>query len=707
MQLIIAEKPSVAHLIAKAIGASHRKDGYLECSGYAVSWCFGHLVEMKQPDAYGDRYAKWRYENLPIIPDRFEYDVPESKAAQFNVLKKLMAREDVGAIVCATDAGREGELIFRLVYEHCGCKKQVKRLWISSMEDAAIKAGLAMMKDGSEYDRLYRAALCRAKADWLVGINATRLFSVLYDETLNIGRVMTPTLALLVRRKEAIASFKSKPHYTPQIDCGTFTAQAKRTEDKNVAEKIAQDSDGKVASVTKAERYEKSETPPALYDITSLQRDANRLLGFTAQQTLDYLQALYEKKLATYPRTDSRHLTEDMEDSTRKLAVALFDAASFTQGIEDYSPDFSRVIDGAKVSDHHAILPTIEVAGIDLSALPKGERDVLSLIIARLLVATAEMHTYEAVTVTLSCGGTDFTANGRTVLSDGWKRIDTAWRATLKDAKADDIDTNDSKAASLPQIAEDDVFEHVAATVREGKTTPPKHYTDDTLLSAMETAGACDTPKDAERKGLGTPATRAAIIEKLVTVGFAERRKKQLLPTKKGDNLIAVLPDMLTSPTLTAEWETRLLEMERGNIEEDVFMDGICDLVRMLVQRHDKPDPAFVHLLGGKAAGSGGEVIGVCPRCGGAIREHQKGFFCENNACTFALWKDNKFFAYKKKELTKAVAITLLKDGRVKMKGLYSEKTGKTYDATIVMDDSGGKYVNFKMEFEKGERKNG
>lgn len=644
MQLIITEKSSVARLIADALGADERKDGYLTGSGSIVSWCIGHLVEMKPADAYDERYAKWRYEDLPIIPPVWEYGVAEGRAEQFGVLKRLMADKNVDTVICATDAGREGELIFRLVYEQCGCTKPVKRLWISSMEDAAIKAGFADLKNGADYDSLYRSALCRAQADWLVGINATRLFSVLYGETLNVGRVMSPTLALLVRREEAIAAFVKKPFYIPQIDGGGFIAQAEKTENKNAAEKTAREANGKTAAVTSAERQEKSEAPPKLYDLTSLQRDANRLLGFTAQQTLDYLQSLYEKKLATYPRTDSRYLTEDMEDSTRNVITALLGTVPFMKDIKSHTPDLARIIDGSKVSDHHAVIPTMEAAEADPAALPDSEREILNLIITRLLTATAEKHTYEAVTITLSCDGTDFTAKGKVITHDGWKRIEAAYRATLKESPAKD----DEDGAALPDMMTGDTFKTVSASVREGHTAPPKHYTEDTLLSAMETAGVEDTPDDTERKGLGTSATRAATIEKLVKVGFAERKKKQMLPAEKGKNLIAVLPDMLTSPLLTAEWETRLLEVERGELKADAFMDGISDFTRLLVQKHDKPDPAFAKLFARKMKDSG-EQIGICPRCGEAVRERGKGFFCEDRACGFALWKDSKFSVIRKK----------------------------------------------------------
>jgi DNA topoisomerase-3 len=698
-KLIIAEKPSVAHSIAAVLGANEKKDGCYFGSGYIVSWCVGHLVELASADAYDEKYAKWRYADLPIVPKTWQYVIAKDRKKQLEILRGLMNDKDTQQVICATDAGREGELIFRLVYEKCGCTKPVKRLWISSMEDSAIQNGFANLKDGADYENLYAAALCRTKADWLVGINATRLFSVLYGATLNVGRVMSPTLALLTRREADIAAFKKEPFYIPEISCGGFTAAAAREQDKAAAEAVRLAADAQTAAVLSAEKQEKTSAPPRLYDLTSLQRDANRLLGFTAQQTLDYLQSLYEKKLATYPRTDSRFLTEDMEAAAKEIAGALTASLPFTQGIS-LTPDIKRVCDSSKVTDHHAIIPTMQSVKADMDALPAGERDILLLIASRLLCAVAPPHTFEAVTATLDCGGHTFTAKGKTVVKDGWKEIERAYLTALKD-KPEDKSIEDEK--SLPELAEGQTFEKVSASVREGQTAPPKHYTEDTLLAAMETAGAEDMPDDAERKGLGAPATRAATIEKLVGCGLAERRKKQMLPTDKGANLIAVLPDSLTSALLTAEWETKLLEVERGNMDAAAFMDGITEQTDELVKSHSAPIPEYAGLFGGGCADAG-EPIGICPRCGGAVRERQKGFFCENAACTFALWKDNKFFAYKKKTITKAVATALLKDGRAAMSGLYSEKTGKTYDATVVMDSSGDKYVNFKLEFESKKK---
>jgi DNA topoisomerase-3 len=690
----------VAKSIAAVVGAKKRNDGYFESEGYLVSWCYGHLVELAMPAAYGEQYRKWSRETLPILPDEWKYAASKDKKAQLGVLRGLMGRADVDTVVNACDSGREGELIFRLAYGQCGCGKPVKRLWISSMEEAAIRAGFADLKDGAGYDSLYHSALCRAQADYLVGINATRIFSILYGATLNVGRVITPTLALLVRREEAVAAFVKKPYYIPQIDCGGFTAQAERTEDKAGADKAAQEADGKTATVAKVEKQEKSEAPPRLYDLTGLQRDANRLLGFTAQQTLDYLQALYEKRLATYPRTDSKYLTEDMAESTGSLIGALAVAVPFAKGIEGFVPDLSRIIDSSKVGDHHAVIPTMEAAGADLAALPSGERGVLNLIIARLLAATAEKYVYETLTASLSCGGVDFAAKGKTVVREGWKKIDAACRAMVKEATKED--SGEDGNAALPEMAEGGTFGPVAASVREGFTSPPKHYTEDTLLSAMETAGAEDIPDEAERKGLGTPATRAGIIEKLIKTGFAERDKKRILPADKGKNLIAVLPDSLTSPLLTAEWETRLLDVERGNMEADAFMAGIGGFVKSLVEENDAPDPAFASLFAGERAGQG-EAVGICPRCGAEVIERGKGFFCSSRACKFALWKDSRFWSAKGKKLDKKTSAALLTEGRVFFSDLKSGKTGKTYAATIVLADDGER-VNYIMQFEEGRK---
>ena len=702
MKLVIAEKPSVAMSLAAVLGANEKKDGYMEGGGYLVSWCVGHLLELAQPEAYGEQYARWRYGDLPILPEEWKYEVPKDKKKQLDLLCRLMKDKRVESVVCATDAGREGELIFRLVYEHAGCKKPMERLWISSMEDAAIRDGFEHLRPGSDYDKLYDAAVCRAGADWLIGINATRLFSVLYGVTLNVGRVMSPTLALLVQREADIQAFTSRPFYVPEITCGGFTASGEKLSGKHEAEKIRMDCDGQGASVLSVEKQVKTVQPPRLYDLTTLQRECNRIYGYTAKQTLDYVQSLYEKKLATYPRTDSQYLTEDMQATAASLILWLRDHMPFGKGCAG-EPDIDRVTDGSKVTDHHAIIPTVEIARTDLSELPSGERDVLTLIAARLLSATAQAHRFEAVTAVLDCQGNSFTAKGKTVLQAGWKEVERLYRMGLKESKPEDDENTD---ASLPMLQEGQIFETVSASVREGKTSPPKHYTEDSLLAAMETAGAGDMPEDAERKGLGTPATRAATLEKLVSAGFVQRKKKQLIPTEKGTNLILVLPDNIKSPALTAEWESMLKQVERGELAADSFMEQIADMSRTLVKEHTAPEERFAALFP-DAKRNGREAVGTCPRCGGTVYEGKKGFFCDNRDCSFALWKDNKFFSGKKKSITKSVAAALLKEGRVSMSGLYSEKTGKTYDAVVVLDDTGGKYVNFKLEFpaKKGRRK--
>ena len=699
---MIAEKPSVAMSLAAVLGATERKDGYLEGSGYLVSWCVGHLLELAQPEAYKEQYAKWRYEDLPILPENWKYEVPKDKKKQLALLCRLMKDKRVDSVVCATDAGREGELIFRLVYEYAGCNKPMERLWISSMEDAAIREGFDHLRPGSDYDKLYDAAVCRAGADWLIGINATRLFSVLYGVTLNVGRVMSPTLALLVQRESDIESFISKPFYVPEITCGGFTASGEKMTERSEAEKIRMDCDHNSAFVRSVEKQVKTIQPPRLYDLTTLQRECNRIYGYTAQQTLDYVQSLYEKKLATYPRTDSQYLTKDMQATAASLILWLRDNMPFGKGCAG-EPDIDRVTDDSKVTDHHAIIPTVEIARTDLSELPSGERDVLTLLAVRLLCATTQVHRFEAVTAILDCQGYTFTAKGKTILQSGWKEVERIHRMSIRQSETEH---KENEAVALPVLQEGQTFEAVSASLREGKTSPPKHYTEDTLLSAMETAGAEDMPEDAERKGLGTPATRAATLEKLVSAGFVQRKKKQLIPTEKGKNLIAVLPDNIKSPILTAEWESMLKQVEHGELSATSFMDQIADMSRTLVKEHTAPEKRFADLFPSSRE-TAHEAVGVCPRCGAPVYEGKKGFFCDNRECSFALWKDNRFFSSKKKSITKSVAAALLKEGRISMSGLYSEKTGKTYDAEVILDDTGGKYVNFKLEFpvKKGRRK--
>lgn len=698
MRLVIAEKPSVAQSLSAVIGANARKDGYLEGNGWRVSWCVGHLAGLADADSYDPKYAKWHYDDLPILPSDWKMSVGRDKKKQFDILKKLLCAPDVDEVVNACDAGREGELIFRNVYELAGCKKPMKRLWISSMEDSAIREGFENLRPGADYDGLHQAALCRAKADWLVGINATRLFSVLYRRTLNIGRVMSPTLALIVQREAEIEAFQPEPFYTVALELPGFTAVGARMKDKAAAKEVKNACQGGSAVVKQAQRKEKSEKPPALYDLTTLQRDANRLLGFTAQQTLDYLQNLYEKKLCTYPRTDSRYLTSDMAEGLPVLVNLTANAMPFRKGIAIVcNPE--AVINDKKVTDHHAVIPTRNLQGADLSGLPAGEKAVLELVCLRLLCAVAEPHLYEETAATLVCAGQEFAAKGKTIQRPGWRKLDAAYHAGLKNAPEP---KGRPEEMTLPELSQGQSLPVSNASVKEGKTSPPKHFTEDTLLSAMENAGKEDMPDTAERKGLGTPATRAGILEKLAATGFLERKKSkktvQLMPSRDARSLISVLPEQLQSPLLTAEWEYRLGEIERGELSPEEFLSGIYAMLRELAATYQVVK-GTEYLFS-----SPREAVGKCPRCGGDVTESQKGFFCQSEICRFAIWKDSKWWSAKKKQPTKAIVAALLKDGRARLTGCYSEKTGKTYDADVLLKDT-GEYVNFKLDF--GQRKGG
>ena len=693
-KLVIAEKPSVAHSLAAVIGATARKDGYLEGNGWRVSWCVGHLAGLADADSYDPKYAKWRYDDLPILPVDWQMTVGKDKKKQFDVLKKLMNAPDVTEVVNACDAGREGELIFRSVYELAGCQKPMKRLWISSMEDSAIREGFANLRPGAEYDGLRDAALCRAKADWLVGINATRLFSVLYHRTLNIGRVMSPTLALIVQREAEIDGFKPVPFYTVTLELPGFTVAGERMKDKAAAEQLQSACQSAVATVKQVERKDKSEKPPALYDLTTLQRDANRLLGFTAQQTLDYLQSLYEKKLCTYPRTDSRYLTSDMADSLPVLVNLVANAMPFRKGIA-ITCDPQTVINDKKVTDHHAVIPTRNLKDADLSALPAGEKAVLELVALRLLCAVAQPHIYSETVVIAACAGGEFTAKGKTVKHPGWKALEDAYRAKMKDAEP----KKEGAEKALPELTEGQTLSVSAAIVKEGKSSPPQHFTEDTLLSAMETAGKENMPEEAERKGLGTPATRASMIEKLVSSKYLERKGKQLIPTDAGINLICVLPEKVKSAKMTAEWENALMEMERGKVKSRTFLTDISQWVNQLIA-----DYGEVSEEEKKRFRSEKEQIGICPRCGSPVYEGDKNLYCSNRECKFCIWKETKWLSGMKKKVTKKMAVSLLSKGRVAVSGLYSQKTGRNFDADLVLEDT-GEYVNFKLDFSNNKKK--
>ena len=693
--LIIAEKPSVAATIAAALGAKEKKDGYIAGNGCLVSWCVGHLVQLAEAAAYGEQYKIWSYDSLPILPQEWQYAVASDKGKQFKILKDLMHRADVSEVVNACDAGREGELIFRFVYDVAGCKKPMRRLWISSMEESAIKAGFASLKDGKEYDPLYSSALCRAKADWIIGINMTRLFSCLYGKTLNVGRVQTPTLKMLVDRDAAITTFKKEKYYHVRLSLSGVEAASAKIHAADEAGNLKAACEAAQAVCTSVTREKKTVAPPKLFDLTSLQREANRIYGYTAKQTLDLAQALYEKKLLTYPRTDSSYLTDDMGGTAAQIAALLAGKLPFMQGA-DFTPEISRLLDSKKVSDHHAIIPTMELAKADLAALPESERNILTLAGARLLMACAEPHIFEAVTAVFSCAGQEFTAKGKTVLAEGWKGLERRFMATLKKKADTEDDEENALSLDVPPFAEGQTFDNPQAAVTEHFTTPPKPHNEASLLSAMERAGNEETDPDAERRGLGTPATRAAIIEKLVKGGFVERKGKQLIPTKSGIELVCVLPEVLTSPQLTADWENNLTQIAKGNADPDSFMTGIETMTRELVSAYpflsDKEKERFKEEK---------PVIGKCPRCGANIYEGRKNYYCANRDCAFTMWKNDRFFEERKVTFSPKIAAALLKDGKAKVKKLYSPKTGKTYDGTILLADTGGKYVNYRIAIQR------
>ena len=679
MQLVIAEKPSVAQSLAKVLGAAARKEGYLEGNGFLVSWCFGHLAGLADASVYDERYAKWRMEDLPILPCPFQFSIAPDKRKQFSVLQSLMLREDVTEVINACDAGREGELIFRTVYDLVNCRKPMKRLWISSMEDEAIREGFQNLRPGSDFDGLYESALCRAKADWLVGINATRYFSLLYGTKLNVGRVMSPTLSLLVQRESEITAFVPEDFFTVNLIFPDFTVSGKKFSDKMEAQQLATKCQNQNAVVSDIRHSDKEEKAPALYDLTTLQRDANRLLGYTAQQTLDYMQALYEKKLCTYPRTDSRYLTDDMLGSIPAIVLC----AAGICGLDAPSDILvQQACNSKKVSDHHAILPTMAAGEQDLSSLPTAEQNILKLISRQVLMAVSGVYRYQEAEITIACEGT-FKTTMKMLLDAGWKKY---------------------SQTSIPQkwfsgLEVGQILTPGKVSVKDGKTQPPKHFTEDLLLSSMETAGAKDMPEDAERKGLGTPATRAGILEKLVSTGMLERRKLQkqtiLVPTALGNSLITVLPEQLQSPLLTAEWENRLSLVQQGKLDNHDFLDGIQEMLTDLVKNYRPVSGADILFP------STEKTVGKCPRCGRPVIERSKGYFCTGQDCKFVLWRDSRFFTLKQKALDRKTAQLLLEKGCAPLKGCVSSKTGKVYDAAVVLEDDGER-AHFKLVFGNG-----
>ena len=684
MELVIAEKPSVAQSIAAVLGATQRKDGYLEGNEYLVSWCVGHLVELAQPESYEEAWKKWSYESLPIIPQEWQHEVKSDTKAQYQILKKLMHDDRVDAVVCATDAGREGELIFRLTYNMAGCRKPMKRLWISSMEESAIRDGFHNLRPGSDYDNLYHSALCRQEADWLVGINGTRLFTVLYGgKALKVGRVQTPTLAMLVDRESKIMNFKKEAYYMAHIMGNGLDAVSEHISDKTEADRIAETCENGQALVTSVVKEEKWVAPPKLYDLTTLQRDANRLFGFTAKQTLEYTQSLYEKKLVTYPRTDSQYLSDDMDGTARNVIEAIFGSILFEEN-RMFNPDIKRVLNSKKVTDHHAIIPTMEIAKADLAALPETERKILSLVANRLLCATGEKHLYETVKAELACGGYTFATSGKSVLKNGWKDFEDAFKRSFK--TTEEKEQEDKK---LQELSEGQTFDGVQTKISEHYTTPPKHFTEDSLLSAMERAGNEDMTDDVERKGLGTPATRADIIEKLVKDGFVKREKKQIIPTEDGMKLITVLPDVVKSPKLTADWENALTLVAKGEMEREDFMADIETMVSDLIHTYHEVSDEQKKMFAQEQ-----KVLGKCPNCGGEVVKGKYGAFCKNK-CGMNV---SRIMGV---SLSDEQVESLLDGKKTLLKGLTS-KVGKKYDAYII--PSGTEEYHYTKD---GEEKSG
>ena len=702
MKLVIAEKPSAAKAYADVLGAKSKKDGHYEGCGYVVSWCIGHLLGLAQPQEYDERFAKWVKDDLPISPNAWKYVATSSTKKQLKILVDLMKRPNIDTIINGADAGREGELIFRLVYEHAKCKKPVKRLWVSSMEESALTEGFNNLRSGGDYDSLYQAAKCRQQADWLVGMNYSRLFSIVYNANLRVGRVQTPTLAMVVERFEKINNFTKEPFYVAALDGAGFTVERERLTDKILADEISSKCNGQTAVITSIKKQDKSVVPPKLFDLTTLQREANKLFGLTASKTLEIVQELYERRVITYPRTDSKFITEDMAHGMGELVDMSGSILANTTGnspiTSGFTPNISLIVNNGKVTDHHAVLPTIQAGKVNINALSADERNVLLMICRKLICAVSEKHTYAETIVTVECCDEVFTAKGKTITKNGWKQMDDDFIKSLGRGKKDDYESS-----ALPtNLTEGQQFT-AKTSVREGFTSPPKHFTEDTLLSAMENAGIEGVEEEIERRGLGTPATRASILENLVKNEFIKRDKKNLLPTEKGINLIKVLPNKVKSPLLTADWENNLKRMERGEVTAPSFMKSINDFISEVISTYGNAPIENANLFG--ASGSGkGEIIGSCPRCGGNVTESPKAFSCEHTRskkCVFSLWKDNKFFASQGKKITKGIATKLIQDGQIFISDLKSQKSGKKYGATIHIENSKEGYVNFRMEFSK------
>ena len=694
--LVIAEKPSVAQSYAKNLSAYKREDGYLEGESCIVSWCLGHLAEYAQPEEYDPKYEKWQFDDLPILPEAWKLKVSKDKKKQFEVIKTLMNRSDVEYLVNGCDAGREGELIFQRVYVLAGCRKPVKRLWISSMEDAAIQKGFQTMKSEEEYKNLCMAAVCRAQADWLIGMNGTRAYTTRYFKRLVVGRVQTPTLAMLAERQERIEHFQKEAFYKVALTDGKLTVVSENIANEEAADLLAALCNGSTAVVTQMKKERKKSFPPKLYDLTSLQREANRYFGYTAKRTLDMLQELYEEKLVTYPRTDSQFVTEDMKDSVEELVEKMPVLLSFV----DYGQlghGIKRVINNAKVSDHHAILPTKEVVEKGIADLPADKKNLMMLICQQLVQATGEEYLYEQTDITVKCQEHDFKARGKIPVQMGFKEVEKAFKQLC--VKAEPVEEKE-KETSIPAGYEEGMrLFSVKAEKTTHYTSPPKPFNEDTLLAAMETAGNKEFDSETEKKGLGTPATRASIIEKLVSSGYAQRKGKQILPSTEGKELVRVMPEYLKSAVMTAEWENQLLMMEKGQITDTQFMGEITSLVRKILEVcREIPEEERRRFQTAR------EVIGKCPVCGCDVFEGKQNFYCSNRQCDFALWKENRFLGIMEKNLDKKMARELLDKACTHVKGLYSKKKDMKFDADLLLTLEDGK-PRFHLEFPKKKKK--
>ena len=694
--LVIAEKPSVAQSYAKNLSAYKREDGYLEGESCIVSWCLGHLAEYAQPEEYDQKYEKWQFDDLPILPETWKLKVSKDKKKQFEVIKTLMNRSDVEYLVNGCDAGREGELIFQRVYDLAGCRKPVKRLWISSMEDAAIQKGFQTMKSEEEYKNLCMAAVCRAQADWLIGMNGTRAYTTRYFKRLVVGRVQTPTLAMLAEWQERIEHFQKEAFYKVALTDGKLTVVSENIANEEAADLLAALCNGSTAVVTQMKKERKKSFPPKLYDLTSLQREANRYFGYTAKRTLDMLQELYEEKLVTYPRTDSQFVTEDMKDSVEELVEKMPVLLSFV----DYGQlghGIKRVINNAKVSDHHAILPTKEAVEKGIADLPSDKKNLMMLICQQLVQATGEEYLYEQTDITVKCQEQDFKARGKIPVQMGFKEVEKAFKQLC--VKAEPVEGKE-KETSIPAGYEEGMrIFPVKAEKTTHYTSPPKPFNEDTLLAAMETAGNKEFDSETEKKGLGTPATRASIIEKLVSSGYAQRKGKQILPSTEGKELVKVMPEYLKSAVMTAEWENQLLMMEKGQITDTQFMGEITSLVRKILEVcREIPEEERRRFQTAR------EVIGKCPVCGCDVFEGKQNFYCSNRQCDFALWKENRFLGSMEKNLDKKMARELLDKACTHVKGLYSKKKDMKFDADLLLTLEDGK-PRFHLEFPKKKKK--